>query len=206
MFIRSYEPQNPDDRTAMYEICRLTGPVDSDGNLVFGHPKLLGEIYLGPYIALQPDLAFVAVDDDGVAGYVVGALDTAEFEDTCDRAWWPGKQAEYPEYAFRHRTEERLVRRIHNPERTPASLIERYPSHLHIDLLPRLQGRGCGGILMKRLLVALREAGSAGVHLGVGAGNQSAIGFYEHVGFTIVSRNDLALTMALPLSDADDAG
>lgn len=204
--IRRFEQGNSVDIAAMYEICRLTGPVDAHGHLMYPHARLLGEIYLGPYVALEPKLAFVAVDEHGVAGYIVGALDTAAFEDACERSWWPEKQAQYPEGAFPGSAEERLVHKIHHPERTPAWLMEKFPSHLHIDLLPRLQGKGCGGRLMKRLIQELRESGSAGVHLGVGAGNQNAIGFYEHVGFTTVSRDESALTMALTLSDADDAG
>ncbi len=58
-----------------------------------------------------------------------------------------------------------------------------YPSHLHIDLLPPAQGRGHGRAMIEAVLDSLAAAGSPGVHLGVGATNVRAIGFYEHLGF-----------------------
>ena len=63
----------------------------------------------------------------------------------------------------------------------------RYPSHLHIDMVPRLQSGGNGRRLMTTLTAALREQGSPGVHLGVYAVNTRAVGFYRHVGFTELS-------------------
>ncbi len=58
-----------------------------------------------------------------------------------------------------------------------------FPSELHIDLLPRLQSTGIGRRLVDTLLDALRVAGSSGVHFGVAATNDRAIGFYRHLGF-----------------------
>ncbi len=40
---------------------------------------------------------------------------------------------------------------------------------------------------MNTLVRALREQGSVGVHLFVGPANQRAVGFYRHLGFTVVS-------------------
>ncbi|MBE2212416.1 MAG: GNAT family N-acetyltransferase, partial [Opitutaceae bacterium] len=58
-----------------------------------------------------------------------------------------------------------------------------YPAHLHIDLLPVLQGRGVGRRLMDAFLGALRVRGVPGVHLGVSTANPGAIAFYERLGF-----------------------
>jgi ribosomal protein S18 acetylase RimI-like enzyme len=55
---------------------------------------------------------------------------------------------------------------------------------MHIDLLPRLQGRGLGRRLISTLTGALRDQGSRGLHLHVNLGNQRAAEFYRHVGFT----------------------
>ena len=73
---------------------------------------------------------------------------------------------------------------IHHPWRIPDVLAARYPSHLHIDLLPRLQASGLGKQMTKTLIAALRDQGSPGVHLYVPGGNQHAAGFYRHIGFT----------------------
>ena len=53
-------------------------------------------------------------------------------------------------------------------------MVARYPSHLHIDLLPRGQGQGHGRLLIESLLDLLRAGGSGGVHLGVSPTNLRA--------------------------------
>ena len=58
-----------------------------------------------------------------------------------------------------------------------------YPAHMHIDLLPRLQGQGLGRALIETLADALRERGVPGLHLGVSTENPGAIAFYHRVGF-----------------------
>ncbi len=92
--------------------------------------------------------------------------------------------------------DEALVEQIHRPHRTDPSVLGDYPSHLHVDLLPSAQGGGNGRRLMEVLFDALRAAGSPGVHLGVAEDNASAIGFYEHLGFT---RLDVAEGLVLGL-------
>ena len=59
-----------------------------------------------------------------------------------------------------------------------------YPAHLHIDLLPELQGQGWGRRLVDTLAARLRELGIEGVHLVAGAENAGAVAFYPRVGFT----------------------
>ena len=58
-----------------------------------------------------------------------------------------------------------------------------YPSHLHIDLLPRAQGRGFGRRMLEAVMDTLARRGSPGAHLGVSPSNGRALGFYERLGF-----------------------
>jgi ribosomal protein S18 acetylase RimI-like enzyme len=55
---------------------------------------------------------------------------------------------------------------------------------MHINLIPRLQGRGIGRRLIETITSSLRNHGSPGLHLLVGFSNKKAAGFYRHVGFT----------------------
>ena len=87
----------------------------------------------------------------------------------------------------------------HRPPVPDPALLARYPAHLHIDLLAVAQGQGHGRALMARLLTALADAGATGVHLGVAAANQRAIGFYRRLGFIEVERPPGGITMAMPL-------
>jgi ribosomal protein S18 acetylase RimI-like enzyme len=95
--------------------------------------------------------------------------------------------------------DQRKAYRIHHDFRSPAEVTARYPSHLHIDMVPRLQGGGNGRRLMNTLTAALREQGSPGVHLGVYAVNTRAVGFYRHVGFTELSSGNGAITFGMDL-------
>ena len=172
----------PDDRDALYDICVRTGDAGRDATGLIDHPALYGHLYAGAYLALEPAFATVAALDGVVVGYVLAALDTASFEARLEREWWPPLRAAHPLPATGTDLDRRFVGAIHSPRLTPSSVIERYPSHLHIDLLPVAQGHGVGKRLMLRLFEQLVAAGSRGVHLGVDPRNEHAIGFYEHLG------------------------
>jgi ribosomal protein S18 acetylase RimI-like enzyme len=185
-----------EDEAALYEICLRTGDSGADASRLYSDPRLLGEVYVGPYLRLEPGFAFVAEDADGVAGYALGALDTTDFEQRCERLWWPELRRRHPAGSAPVGTPDAtMVGLIHQPPRASRSVTERYPSHLHIDLLPRTQGRGVGRLLIEHLLRALSAAGSPGVHLGVGRANERAVGFYRRMGFTVAAEDSDALVM-----------
>jgi ribosomal protein S18 acetylase RimI-like enzyme len=200
MDIRGYEPR---DQPRLYEICLRTGDAGHDATGQYADPELIGHAFVGPYLALAPELAFVLDLGDGVpVGYALGALDTDAFTAACERSWWPALRRRYPDPADPRTPDERIAALIHHPPVWPAEITARYPSHLHIDLLPEAQGRGHGRALMARLLRALAEAGSPGVHLGVARTNQRAIGFYRRLGFVELGGDSGGLTMGLPLETA----
>jgi GNAT superfamily N-acetyltransferase len=182
-------PYRPADIDALYQICLVTGDRGQDATSLYEDPKLLGHCFAAPYGLFEPSLAFVAEDTPGVAGYVLGALDSQAFEKQLESNWWPGLRPRYPEPPPGLPPEQwtpgqRLAHHIHHPFRTPDELAARYPSHLHIDLLPRLQAKGYGRLLIATLTAAMRDQGSRGVHLNVTIGNERAASFYRHIGFT----------------------
>lgn len=198
--IRRYRDSDLDD---LYRICLQTGDHGEDATSVFDDPRVLGHLYAAPYGLFEPSLAFVAEDEVGVGGYIVGALDSRAFEKRLDADWWPALRARYPappsELAPDLWTpDQRAAQLIHLPRAAPDELAEDYPSHLHINLVPRLRSQGLGGQLMKRLIGALRDQGSVGLHFFVASANQRAVGFYQHLGFTLASAEDaLIFTMDL---------
>jgi ribosomal protein S18 acetylase RimI-like enzyme len=198
--IRPYQPGDHDD---VYRVCLLTGDDGQDATPIMRDPRLPGHVWAGPYLALEPELAFVAQDAEGVAGYVLGALDTHDFERREEEQWWPPLRAQFPlepdqVMAGLSGLERIALQSINREWYSPDRLVADYPSHLHIDLLPRIQGQGTGRRLIDTELDALRQRGSAGVHLGVARGNQRAAGFYEHLGFAeIPSRYVRMFVMSL---------
>jgi ribosomal protein S18 acetylase RimI-like enzyme len=193
-------PFRPGEEQVLYDICLRTGDSGEDATGLYQEPDLLGAVYVGPYLRFTPEHALVGVDDDGVAGYVLGAPDTAAFEAACEREWWPAQRARHPLDRYPEDTlDGRITKQIHQPFVTSPDVLERYPAHLHIDLLPRLQGQGMGRQLLTALLDGLAATGVKGVHLGVGTANQRAIGFYRRMGFTEVRAYTHSLVMAREL-------
>lgn len=200
-------PYRAADLDALYRVCLLTAASGQDATSLFRDPDMPGHAYAAPYGLFEPSLAFV-VEEPGsgtapqVSGYIVGALDTLAFEARLDRLWWPRLRGRYqapsPGIPFDQLTFEQVVARdIHHRPPSPGELTSRYPSHLHIDLLPHLQGLGLGRVLMSTLLDALRASGSRGVHLYCAPDNHRANGFYRHLGFRLLSPDSLVYVMEL---------
>jgi ribosomal protein S18 acetylase RimI-like enzyme len=191
-------PAVPEDRVALYDICLRTADAGEDATSQYDDRTLPGEIWVGAYLDLVLELAFVAADADGPVGYVLGAADTAAFEAACEREWWPRLRHRFLDPAESGDvTPDHVLRRIiHHPPVTDPRILGDYPAHLHIDLLPRAHGRGAGRRLMETFLDALRRRRVPGVHLGVDARNRRAIGFYSHLGFVRLA----------PPQPADDDG
>jgi hypothetical protein len=192
--IRAYRPGDLDD---LYRICLLTADAGQDGTSLYRDPRLPGHVFAAPYGLFEPSLAFVAEDAAGVGGYIVGALDSQAFEQQLEDKWWPGLRSSYQEPPpglpmERWTPDQRMASLVHHPPRTPDDLARRYPSQMHINLVPRMQASGLGGELTRTLIAALRGQGSCGLHLVTPRSNLRAAGFYRHLGFTELTDSELA--------------
>lgn len=181
-------PYQPDDRDGVALVCLRTAAGGGDATGVYSDDTLMPEVFALPYVDYAPELAFVVSDGQRVVGYVLGVADTAAFIEWWKREWAPGFAARHPspgaptahEPGF---TEAQLIEAGVNPERLRIPELDEYPAHLHIDLLPELQGRGFGRRLIDTLRAALAARGVPGVHLGLDAANVGARAFYDRLGF-----------------------
>jgi len=195
--IRPYEERDFD---AIYEVCLKTGDSGADASAQFDDPKILGHLYAGPYVVMEPESAFVLVDNAGVCGYVLGALDSEAFYKRVRDEWLPRIRKEYtqPEGSSEQWTRaQRLVNLLFEPGEEDS--FPQYPSHLHIDLLARAQGKGMGRVMMDTLLQHLRDSDSPGVHLGMAVDNHRAYRFYVAYGFQELKRDEDTIYMGLVL-------
>lgn len=197
----------PGDEPGAYHVCLKTGDHGGDGEPFYREdPDALGRIYVGPYLAYEPALSVMLEDAHGICGYALGAFDSRAFYDRYDREWRPDLCRRYPapsgDPGSWTRVEE-AYHAYHHPDYFCPEPYDAMPSHLHIDLLPRAQGRGHGRQMIARLLEAMRRRGSPGVHLGMSALNTRAFGFYERLGFRELTRTgrgaDACIYMGLPL-------
>jgi ribosomal protein S18 acetylase RimI-like enzyme len=205
----SIRPYRASDLDALYRVCLQTADNGQDASSLYRDPWLPGHVYAAPYGLFQPGLAFVAADEAGVGGYIVAALDSVAFEERLERDWWPRLRGRYPDpppaaAGERWTPDQVTAHQIHAPWSAAAGLAGSYPSHLHINLLPRLQGRGHGRALVAALAGALRSAGSPGVHLHVSPANQRAVAFYRHLGFAPVP-GAASPALAMDLRDGSEA-
>jgi ribosomal protein S18 acetylase RimI-like enzyme len=194
-------PVRPGDEAALAEICVRTADAGGDATGILDDDRIWAEIFVLPYAARHPDLAFVVETDDGrVAGYIVCAPDTDEFERWFRDEWWPTAGRDWPQpTANRSRQDDILLYAYERGDEPSRYQAAGFPAHLHIDLLPELQGAGFGRRLIETLVAALRERGVPGLHLVAGAENAGAVAFYPRVGFEPLPASSTARAFGMRL-------
>jgi len=192
----------PGDETALVQICMRTADAGRDATGILQNDALWADLFALPYPRRHPDLTWVVEDDDGlVAGYIVATDDTDAFERWFRDEWWPSRSGRYARTGER---QQELLR--HGDERAPGRErhAREYPAHLHIDLLPGLQGAGFGRRLIDTLLDELRRRGVRGLHLGMDPKNVGAAAFYERIGFERLSSPTGSLTYGIRIAPDGD--
>ena len=190
------------DLSAIRDVCLKTADTGKDATALFKHPKLLWAVYADPYLVYSPETCFVAEDELGICGYTLGALDSEAMLSWAVEEWLPPFRRAFPlalaeQYG---KNDQEMLHLIHEPYPL-LPFVQEYPSHLHIDLLPRAQNRGLGRKLIEGLLAKLSAMSSRGVHLGVDGGNLNAQAFYHHLGFedlAVFPDNSRMMGMRLP--------
>jgi GNAT superfamily N-acetyltransferase len=179
----SIRPYQARDEAAVYDICVRTGDDGQDATGRFDDVQLLADIWAGPYLFLEPDLAFVLDDGERPVGYVLGTADTAAFVESYRKSWLPRFSETLPARTIAAGPEEeQLLSVLRHPERMLCPELTGYPAHLHIDILPAHQGGGNGRRLIESFVQAVARAGAVGLHVAVSPTNTRAHGFSLRVG------------------------
>lgn len=191
-------PYRETDRADVYDVCVRTGDGGADASGLYSVDDLLPDIYAGPYVEHEPDLAFVVDNGERVIGYAIGTGDTRAFARWYSEEWWPSVAAKYEASDAQSEAERALVRNGSQAERMLVAEVDEYPAHLHIDLLPETQGQGLGRTLIDTLRAELRRRGIPGLHLVAGRSNTNACAFYARLGFAeLPSSNEGAVTFGI---------
>jgi GNAT superfamily N-acetyltransferase len=146
---------------------------------------------------LHPDYGFVLDSGDGAAiGYILGAPDSKEFLSryhseyipTLDQVNLPKPNLHVPAQWVGDDLPTALLQLLYAPDKSILhaefpQLLEQYPAHLHIDVLPEYQRQGYGRKLMREYLRKLRDENIKGVHLVMAGDNFGAETFYRKLGF-----------------------
>lgn len=185
MHIRTFQER---DRPALRKLALRAGQ-GSPTESLWGHPESEARIYLEPYMDHEPDSLFLAESDGELLGYLTGCVDSDTFPSE-DRRIADAIRAHrlilhrQPALFFARSAFDAVravVRRtpsageIHDP---------RWPSHLHINVVPEARGTGAADGLMERWFERLRSAGSPGCYLQTLVENTRAVRFFQRMGFT----------------------
>lgn len=183
--IRAYEAG---DRSRVREICYVTGYMGDRVDWLWRDFESFADLFTSYYTDAEPESAFVAEVGGIACGYLLGCVDSR-------KAWDPAaifrRHFLRRAIAFRPGTAGVVWRSFRDVAvdslrgRLPAISFhdDRWPAHLHIDLLPSIRGRGAGGALMRAWFEHLEELGVAGCHLETLGENRKAIAFFEATGF-----------------------
>jgi GNAT superfamily N-acetyltransferase len=145
---------------------------------------------------LEPKTCFVVDDDTGRGvGYFLGVVKTPAFVQkykeqyiTYLEAQGFSRPSSDEDKQWATNLPNALREIMFNPEgmlhREWPKLIEEYPAHMHIDILPSHQGQGWGRKLIEQFCTLAKAAGAGGLHLGMAATNDEAGKFYSKLGFS----------------------
>src|SRR4051812_1412153 len=183
----------PEDKPGASYVCLKTGDFGKDGEPFYrDDPDALSRIFVEPYLEFEPELSLILEDGQGICGYALGALDSKKFYEAYESKWRPALCSRFPAPSGDSAQWTRLQHVhswYHNPDYFTPEPYDDYPSHLHIDLLPRAQGRGYGRQMLEQVMDRLKVQCSPGAHLGVSAANTAAFGFYQRLGFRELIRD-----------------
>lgn len=186
-------PATPDDEQQIARICLLTGADGGNAAGRFGDDLVLADVFALPYL-YGPSCFVWVVDIGGEArGYVVGTADTEAFQQWFSGEWWPQRG---PLHSAKTEDDAWLLPSADDPTRCLSDAVAEFPAHLHIDLLPELQGAGWGRRLIDTLVAQLADEGVEGVHLVAPRANVAAQAFYPKVGFAPIGEDDATVTFA----------
>jgi ribosomal protein S18 acetylase RimI-like enzyme len=188
----------PEDRAALFSICLWTADGGADASALYSDPDYPGLVWSVPYLDFAPEHAFVLEDGGAIMGYVVGTADTQAFERRLDADWWPMLAGKYEGREAASKHDKNVLDRIRQPKHGNALLSDRYPAHLHINLVPPAQSGGWGRKMIEAELSSLRNAGAKAMHLGLSLSNDRAYGFYKHIGLSEIGRDE-AIWMGMDL-------
>ena len=177
----------PDDAEPIRSICHRTGFMGEPVEWMWKDRQSFTAFFCDWWLQNEPESVLVAELDGVVSGYLLGCEDSRRvthetrtfFRQLALRGCGvrPGTAA-----VMWRMLGDGLVDGIRGrlPERV---WDQRWPAHLHINLLPTLRRQGAGRRLVSEWLGRLRDHEVPGCHLQTTAENTRAVAFFEAMGF-----------------------
>jgi ribosomal protein S18 acetylase RimI-like enzyme len=199
--IRMYDPM---DRDNIITICYETGYMGESVRGHFSDKLLFARLFSLYYVDYEPQNCYVADYLGRAVGYLVGSQDTLKQKEQFRKKMYSKVLQRALLYtSWRHPKDfKRLLKwakmSVSEYDKEHQYIIQEYPAHLHIDILPDYHRLGIGKRLMEQFLTHLKEHKVKGVHLGTSSRNENAIPFYLGLGFKILRTRPEGLWEEIP--------
>ncbi|MBD3229358.1 MAG: GNAT family N-acetyltransferase [Candidatus Lokiarchaeota archaeon] len=192
-----------EDWKGIMKVCYRTGYMGEDVEGHFGDKYLFGLFFCLYYPWYEWWNCFVAVRNNKIVGYILGTLNTEKQEKffaikmiwrillrLVFVSWW-----RYPNIlkVLVHLICQAPKALGNNGVLNQKDINDKFPAHLHIDILETYQRKGIGSKFINRFEDHLRKHGIKGVHLGTSSKNVKAIPFYKKNGYKIIKIGDSTL-------------
>lgn len=190
-----------EDEEEILNICYKTGYMGEEMQPTnkFNDVELFGYLFCHYYVWYEINNCFVAVDKNTrkVVGYILGTLNSKKQE----KAF---KYKMIYKIAFRilfstiwknHESFQTVMHFIKNLDLKddPKDLYEKYPAHLHINILPEYQHSGIGNMLIDTFETHVKSHNVKGIHLRTSSYNEKAVPFYKKKGYKVIHENESKL-------------
>jgi ribosomal protein S18 acetylase RimI-like enzyme len=180
-------PYRAEDAERIRLVCHQTGFMGEPVGWLWRDRASFAALFCDWWMSHRPESVLVAELDGVVAGYLLGCEDSRRVAHE-GRTFF--RHFVRRGCALRPGTAGVMWRMLGDGTldgfrgRLPARVWdERWPAHLHVDLLPECRRRGVGRHLVTAWLGSLRERGVPGCHLQTTAENVRAVAFFEAMGF-----------------------
>ncbi|HUY01531.1 MAG TPA: GNAT family N-acetyltransferase [Candidatus Deferrimicrobium sp.] len=178
------------DQEGVTNVCYHTGYMGEDAIGHFSDIKLFGLLFCLYYPRYEPEHCWVAEDKGKIVGYILGSPNTARQEKLflAKIGWRILVRAFLITPLFYSQDFKLILYFIRLPRSSPPNqeIHDKYPAHLHIDILEAYQHKGIGTQLMTRFEDHMRKLKVQGIHLGTSEGNYKAVPFYKKLGYKII--------------------
>lgn len=193
--IRTYETS---DRALVRHIACETALRGEPVDALFGDREVVADLLTRYYTDFEPRFVWMAEHQGRVVGYLTGCLDTRRYRRVMARRVVPAVLLRALVCGALRRPETWQWLRAGVETLRMGGLwrkipIDRFPAHLHVNLLRGFRERGAGRRLVECFIERAHISGAAGVHARVRADNRPAPRFFEDLGFVEVSRYAWAL-------------
>ncbi|NHJ49353.1 MAG: GNAT family N-acetyltransferase [Asgard group archaeon] len=191
IIIRKLQKQ---DEPSIIDICFITG--DELLKKILPDPYLFSLLWCLYYVWYEIENVFVAENSKTkkIVGYILNTFNTKQ------------QEADYKKKMSSHIKDKIKELKIKSPRtritvsfilnrptsRKRKKILEHYPAHLHINVLPDFQRQGIGHMLMQALEAHLKENNVKGYHLEVGTKNKQGINFYKKYNLELLHKNRLS--------------